>query len=89
MVVNGQWINDRPCSPGSIDFNRWYKIKIKVRGPAIICYVDGNEMIRGTDQRFEKGQLGFVCWDSKSQFRNIRVTAEDGKELWNGLPKLP
>jgi hypothetical protein len=41
-----------------------------------------------TDQNHLRGAVGFSTYETKVRFHNIRVTASDGKVLWEGVPKL-
>ena len=73
---------------GQIAFNRWYDVRIEVRGPEVACYVDGKRFFRERDQRFTHGRVGLATYDAKARFRNIRVTTPDGATLWEGLPNV-
>ena len=41
------------------------------------------------DARYPKGGVGLRVVNSAFQFKNIKVTAPDGKVLWEGMPALP
>jgi serine/threonine protein kinase len=73
----------------SIEFDRWYRVKVEVRGTDIRCFLDDEEMFHQSDPRFTAGQVGFSMWNATCRFRNIRVTSPVGKVLFEGLPTLP
>src|SRR5205823_2916168 len=40
------------------------------------------------DDKHPRGRVGLRTWHSAYKFRNIRVTAPDGKLLWDGPPAV-
>jgi hypothetical protein len=71
----------------------WYTLRISIRGDHTECFLrDGeNEMMvfPFTDGRFATGCIGLRIVKSAYRFKNIKVTAPDGKVLWEGMPALP
>ncbi len=53
-------------------------------------YDGTNRFVRleANDDDHPSGQVGFGTYQSSYRFRNIRVTAPDGKLLWDGLPAI-
>ena len=80
---NNLYTRPKPIEPG-----RWYDIKIRVRGADVICSVDGEEYFAAHDDRFTRGRVGFSTWDTKAQFRDIKIRALDGRLLWENPPSL-
>ncbi len=72
--------------------NQWYTMLAKVRGNHMTC-----ELRKGTDKirsweadsdRHPRGKVGLRTVFSHMRFKNIKVTAPDGKVLWDGLPNI-
>jgi serine/threonine protein kinase len=75
--------------PGSLEPDRWYKVKIEVRGPEARCFLDGNEVLYHFEPRLTKGRVGLGSWETVCHFRKIEVRSPNGEALWQGLPALP
>jgi hypothetical protein len=89
QLVDGVWgRNDGMFCPGTIEFNRWYEVRVQVRGSTCDCYLDDALLFRNDDPRFTSGRIGFLTLGSKARFRKIKVTATDGTVLWEGVPEL-
>jgi len=71
-----------------VNANQWYQVRVSVRGPRCQCFLDNQLLFDFTDQIRLRGAVGFRIWATKVRFRNIRVTAPDGKVLWEGVPTL-
>ncbi|HZZ78224.1 MAG TPA: family 16 glycoside hydrolase [Gemmataceae bacterium] len=87
---NGKWGR----SPGCFlkiphEHGRWYKVKIEARGKNIRCTVDGKEILAYRDDTLLSGMIGVGTGNSPCRWRNLKVTAPDGKILWEGFPDLP
>jgi serine/threonine protein kinase/formylglycine-generating enzyme required for sulfatase activity len=72
--------------------NQWYTMLVNVRGDRMTC-----ELKKGTDKirswvadsdRHPRGKVGLRTVFSHMRFKNIKVTAPDGKVLWDGLPNI-
>jgi hypothetical protein len=74
---------------GRIDANRWYDMRVEVRGKDYRCFLDGRELFSCRDERFTRGRIGISSLNSVVRFRDIRVTTPEGRLLWRGLPDLP
>jgi predicted Ser/Thr protein kinase len=68
--------------------NQWYRVRVSVRGPHCQCYVDEQLIFDFTDHSHLGGAVGLNTFKTKARFRNIKVTAPDGKILWEGVPEL-
>ena len=73
---------------GSIQFERWYDIKLEVRESKIRCFSEGEIIFEHKDDRFKEGLIGFNTWNASARFRNIEVTTPEGELIWKGLPVL-
>jgi hypothetical protein len=74
--------------------HRWYRARVSVRGTHIVCTLhddNENEVIRLREDkydRFPSGQVGLATGNSSYRFKNIKVTAPDGRVLWEFLPAI-
>ena len=61
------------------------------RGPGAEyrCFLDKVLLFQGRFDPFTSGRVGFETWDNTARFRDIEVTAPDGKTLWRGPPVPP
>jgi serine/threonine protein kinase len=76
--------------PMTIVDNRWYDILIKTRGQWIECILDGQSVFKIPHPDRWGGKVAFVCLRMAGRFKDIEVTAPDGKVLWKkGPPELP
>jgi hypothetical protein len=69
--------------------NKWHKVLLKVRGQHIQGFQDGKLILDLSRQECPRGAVGVRTWETEVRFRNLKVTAPDGKVLWEGLPELP
>ena len=76
---------------GAIDAGKWYPIRVRCEGPQIQVWVDGKQVldVRDDDKAHLTGKVGVGLWNTKGQFRNMKVTSLDGKVLFEGLPEIP
>lgn len=72
----------------SLQANRWYKLKVEVRGHRYRCFIDDQLVYSFEDDKPARGAVGLRTW-ARYRFRNLRVTDPDGNVLWSGVPKLP
>jgi hypothetical protein len=78
----------RQSRNAGVDANRWYKVRVSVRGQRCQCFLDEKLLFDFTDQIQRRGAVGFRTWATSARFRNIKVTSPDGKVLWEGVPEL-
>jgi hypothetical protein len=71
-----------------VNANQWYSVRVSVRGPHCQCFLNDELIFDFTDRDHLRGAVGFRTWDTQVRFRNIKVTAPDGKLLWKGVPEL-
>lgn len=73
---------------GTIEQNQWYQVRIRCEGARVQAYLDGKLVLDETDatQPILQGAVGLNGWNSKVQFRKIKVTDLAGKSLFEGLP---
>jgi hypothetical protein len=67
---------------------RWYRVRVSVRGPRCWCYLGDELVFDFANPKHRRGAVGFSTFKTKVRFRNIKVTAPDGKVLWEGVPEL-
>ncbi|OHB54232.1 MAG: hypothetical protein A2173_02560, partial [Planctomycetes bacterium RBG_13_44_8b] len=79
-----------PVVRNNIETGRWYKIVVRCEGAHLTVKLDDKTMLDFTDQTNQhlKGCVGLGTWNTKAQYRNIKVTSLDGKTLFEGLPEL-
>src|SRR5262249_46328198 len=71
----------------------WYTVRVRVRGNMIQCFLKGaaKELLVFNfedDGSHPKGRVALRTSWAAFRFKNIRVTAPDGKVLWEGVPSL-
>jgi hypothetical protein len=76
-------------TPGTVEDNRWYEIHIMAREKRLECFLDGQSQFQFTDPDRRGGRIGITCMRMAARFKDIEITAADGKVLWKGPPKLP
>jgi len=89
-IVRRRHANTQPQNPaylldkkeGSIETDRWYDVKISVKGDHIQCWLDGIKVHDLRDQTFAKGKVGLDCRNNRVEFKDLKVTADDGKVLY-------
>ncbi len=65
-----------------------------VRGDSFACFLFDNEVGRDIgrldveDDLHPKGRVGLQTFGAAFRFKNIKVTAPDGRVLWEGLPAV-
>ena len=72
---------------------RWYRARVSVRRNHIVCTLhddQSNEHVHfeADYDRLPSGQVGLMTGRSSYRFRNIKVTAPDGKTLWEMPPAI-
>jgi hypothetical protein len=69
-----------------IDEGRWYAAKIEVRKGNIKCYLDNKLILSESNHAFSRGRVGLGTGKVRARFRRIKLTAPDGRVLFEGLP---
>ena len=72
---------------------KWYTARVRVRGSQIDCTLsDGDSEVvhlKVDDSRYPRGRVGLRTWEGTAyRFKSIRVTAPDGRTLWEGPPAI-
>ena len=72
---------------------KWHKLRIESRGSKVTVYWDGQQVV--SYDNLEKAEQNFVTFwvnYTEATYRNIKLTAADGKTLFEGTPgdvKIP
>lgn len=69
--------------------NRWYTLKVEVRGSTVRSFLDGRPVVTFDKVPFAKGKVGLHVNSATYRIRDIQVTAPDGSSLWSGPPDMP
>jgi serine/threonine protein kinase len=76
---------------------RWYTARVEVRGKHCAFFIEGLAASRReirlfdvelSDDHHTMGRVGLGTALSAYRFKNLRVTAPDGRVLWEGLPAV-
>jgi hypothetical protein len=67
----------------SLTSNRWYKLKVKVRGDTAICYLDDVPLFNARGIAIASGGAGLASWHMDADFDNFSV---EGMTLVQGTP---
>jgi serine/threonine protein kinase len=90
--VEGGKLRDILGHDYSIDARKWYTARVQVRGSRVDCFLldDNKEVVSVAtiNGGHPHGNVGLRTWFSTYRFRNIKVTAPDGKLLWAGPPAI-
>ena len=68
--------------PGTVELEKWYRLKIVVKDDTFQCYRDGELIQTHKDGFNETGGIGLGTWRTEAQYRNIQVTSEAGEVLF-------
>ena len=88
-VRNGKWGRDKTLARTTHQTNRWYRMRVEVRGNRVRCHLDGRELFDFQTDQFPNGRVGLGTWNTAIRWRNLTVTAPDGRVLYKGFPDLP
>ena len=86
-TVAGKW-ERVSSSPRLHEHDRWFDVRVRVRGSYVEVFVDGVRITSYDAAPFSSGPVGLQCSDSIVHCKDIRVTAPDGEVLWEGLPTI-
>jgi hypothetical protein len=65
--------------------DKWHKLKVTVAGDKIEGFLDDVSACKATMSNVPPaGRVAIGTWSTPAKFRNIKVTAPDGKVLWEG-----
>ena len=80
---DGKWTgNPGGYIRATLDTNKWHTVQLKIRGPEFWCQCDNKQIFHETDKRFTSGFVGIGTVHTAAQFRNIKLTAPNGRLLW-------
>jgi hypothetical protein len=74
---------------GGLRNGEWYAVEVNLRRTKLSAVLDGREILSANDSRYPAGLVGLRTIASQAKFRKFKVSAPDGKVLWEGLPELP
>jgi formylglycine-generating enzyme required for sulfatase activity/serine/threonine protein kinase len=88
--TNGKWDRENGNrKPLSYSSNRWYSLKLEVRGDTFHGYLDGALQFEQTNPQFTNGRICLFTWATSARFRRIKISDPQGRVLFEGLPELP
>jgi len=62
-------------APATTAHGRWLRLAVRVRGDAITCLVDGQEVLSANDPLYPSGSVGFVTYKGEGvRFDNVKAT---------------
>jgi hypothetical protein len=76
-----KWVNGNELSPFAVAYAPGYnwtttprQVQIVAKGNTFTAYVDGKQVLQGTDSTYTQGGVGFRTWDNTTaRFGNISV----------------
>ncbi len=74
---------------GGIRTGRWYRLRVTVAGDRIRCWLDDELIHDVRDKTFAAGGVGLGSWMTAVEYRDLRVTAPDGRVLYAQLAPGP
>ncbi len=85
----GRWGMVGPVVDGKIDRDKWFRIKIRCKGPKFKVWLDDEEVIDFTDgaNAHLTGCVGIGTWATQAVFRNLKVKSLNGELLYEGIPE--
>jgi alpha-N-arabinofuranosidase len=87
VAGQGRW-RAVTTTPGKIDADHWYSIRVRCEGPRIRVFLDDREVFDFTDKEHPHlgGRVGVGTWGTAAQYRNLKVSSLEGRVLFSGLP---
>lgn len=76
-----------PRISGGLEIDRWYRLRVSVRGESIRVWLDGDLLFERQDSTHGRGGLGLGSWLTTTRWRNLRVRDVDGKMLLGEFPE--
>ena len=86
--VNGSFVRLAPRVAGTIKTGQWYSLKFSVNDGRLQAWLDQGLLFDIKDQNFPTGKLSFGNWLCQTEWRNLRVTSDDGTILQAAFPAL-
>jgi len=79
--INGNYIQlgAGMIAPMALESDKWYELKVEVKGDDTIAYVDGEEKLAFShkqlqaDARLDKGAVGIRIWNSHAMFDDFEI----------------
>lgn len=86
----GRWGREAPLKWAAHQANRWYKVRVEVRGSQMRCWVDDQQQLDWQDSHFAQGRVGLRTWgvNTPVRWKNLKVVSPDGQILLEGFPEL-
>jgi len=82
--IKSVWV---PGVPSETD--RWYKVRLEVKGPIMQVWVDGRHALRVTDDTYKRGAVGLAGYGWYF-FRNIQIAGKKGPlKNWDSSQQIP
>lgn len=76
-----------PGVPSEVD--RWYKVKVVVKGPTIDVWIDGRKAVSATDDSHASGAVGLIGYGWYS-FRDVKIIGKPGViSAWPEKSNIP
>ena len=73
---------------GGLSRDRWYRLRVTVRGKSIRAWVDDRLLFDVEDARLAQGGIGFGNWLATTRWRNLSVRDSQGTLLLDRFPDL-
>ena len=70
----------------SIELDRWHDVSVKIRGADVRVLLDGEEVLKASDERFVKGQIVLMTINSSAHFKELKILTPTGEPLWEAVP---
>ena len=74
-----------PLLLGQLLLGQWYEVEVQVRGKEYWVLVEKREVIHKF-ARYESGWAGLGSLNCVTRYKDISITAPNGRVLWKGLP---
>jgi tRNA A-37 threonylcarbamoyl transferase component Bud32 len=75
-------------TPGQLEKNRWYRMRLEARGSSFKLFLDGKTIISAMTDFCPRGCVGLFTTGTTARFRNISVTDRGGNVLFEGVQGL-
>ena len=83
-AIKSVWVPGVPS-----ETERWYKVRLEVKGSTIQVWVDGRHALRVTDDTYKRGAVGLAGYGWYF-FRNVKVSGKRAPlKSWDREQKIP